>query len=204
MIPGPWLVQGAAWTIGIFPLALLLARGFSGGLTANPIEFLTHQTGTWSLILLCLTLVVTPLRRATGWNRLIGARRTLGLFAFFYASCHLFIYLFFDHLFNPVTVLDDVLKRPYITVGTLSFLLLLPLAITSTQGWIRRLGRRWQLLHRLIYPAVLLSVLHFYWKAASKADVREPLIFAAIVGVLFLARVPIWMARRRERVSRSL
>jgi methionine sulfoxide reductase heme-binding subunit len=191
------IVSAAVWVVCLLPAAALAYRGLTGQLTANPIEYLTLQTGFWALTLLMATLAVTPLRRLTGWNRIIGVRRTLGLFAFFYATVHLLIYITLDRFFEFGDIGADILKRPYITVGFLAFLLLLPLAITSTRGWIRRLGRRWLLLHRLIYLAAALAVLHFYWKKSAKADVSEPLIFAAILAALLLFRAGHFLLRRR-------
>jgi methionine sulfoxide reductase heme-binding subunit len=178
------------------PAALLLRRALTGGLGANPIEFVTLRTGYWALLLLIVTLAVTPVRRLTGWNRLIQLRRPLGLFAFFYATLHLLTYITLDRFFEFGEIWDDIVKRPYITVGFTAFLLLLPLAVTSTRGWIRRLGRRWQLLHRLVYPAAALGVLHFYWKRSSKADIAEPITFAAILAGLLALRLVLWLRRR--------
>jgi methionine sulfoxide reductase heme-binding subunit len=191
----PWL-RAVVWLLCLLPAGLLLWRGITGGLSANPIEYITLQTGFWALTLLMVTLAVTPLRRVTGWNELIRFRRLIGLFAFFYATLHLLTYITLDRFFDFSEIGSDILKRPYITVGFLAFLLLLPLALTSTRGWIRRLGRRWLQLHRLIYPAAALAVLHFYWKKASKADVSEPLLFAGILGILLLLRVAFYFQRR--------
>jgi methionine sulfoxide reductase heme-binding subunit len=192
------LAAAAIWVACLLPAAALVYRGFNGRLTANPIEYLTLQTGFWALTLLMVTLAITPLRRVTGWNRVVRFRRLIGLFAFFYASIHLLIYITLDRFFAFDEIGADILKRPYITVGFLAFLLLVPLAITSTRSWIRRLGRRWLLLHRLVYPAAALAVLHFYWKKASKADVSEPLLFAGILGTLLLFRIAHRFARRQR------
>lgn len=186
------------WLLGLTPLALLVYRGATGRLTANPIEFVTHRTGWWGLTLLCATLAITPLRRLTHWQWLVRIRRLIGLFAFFYISLHLAIWIGLDRFFDWRSIGEDIAKRPYITVGFAAFLMLLPLAITSTRGWTRRLGRRWQTLHRLIYFATAAGVLHFFWKRASKLDVAEPLVFAGILVVLLAARVPIWLERRRR------
>jgi methionine sulfoxide reductase heme-binding subunit len=190
----------AVWAACLLPAAILVQRGFTGGLTANPIEFLTLETGFWALTLLMVTLTITPLRRITGWNRIIRFRRITGLCAFFYATVHLLIYISLDRFFAFGEIGADILKRPYITVGFLAFLLLLPLAVTSTRGWIRRLGPRWQLIHRLIYPATALAVLHFYWKKASKADITEPVLFAAILAALLFFRAA-WFLHRRRTTS---
>jgi sulfoxide reductase heme-binding subunit YedZ len=178
---------------GLAPLSLLLRDALTGGLGANPVEEITHRTGWWALTLLMATLAVTPVRWLTGWNRLAGYRRMIGLFAFFYATLHVLTYFGLDQLFAMDYLVEDVIERPYITVGFTAWLLLIPLALTSTRGWIRRLGRRWQKLHRLVYLAAALGVLHFLWLV--KADTREPLVFAAILVLLLGARV----ARRFAR-----
>lgn len=185
------------WLLCLAPAADLVHRGFTAGLTANPIEFITLRTGWWSLALLTTTLAISPLRRLTGWNALVRFRRLIGLFAFFYATLHFTTYVALDLFFDFRAVAEDIVKRPYITVGFTAFVLLIPLAATSTRGWIRRLGRRWQLIHRAVYLAVPLAVLHYYWKKASKADVSEPLLFAAIVAALLLGRIVIRFAVRR-------
>jgi sulfoxide reductase heme-binding subunit YedZ len=166
----------------LLPLGALVYGGFNGGLGANPLETITHETGEWALRLLLVTLAVTPLREAFGWNRLIQFRRMLGLFAFFYVCLHLSTYLVFDHFFDVQGILEDIIERPYVTLGMTGFLLLLPLAVTSTNGWIRRLGRYWRRLHRIVYVAAIAAVLHFLWLV--KADLREPLIYAAILIML--------------------
>lgn len=145
-----------------------------------------------------VTLAITPLRRITGWNRVIQLRRPLGLFAFFYATLHFLTYVALDLFFDFSAVADDIVKRPYITVGFTAFLLLIPLAATSTRAAIRRLGRNWLRLHRLIYVAAALAVLHFYWKKSAKADVLEPLVFAGILGALLLFRVIQGLRKRRR------
>lgn len=186
--------RALAWAkAGLFvlclaPLAVLIASGVTAGLGPNPVEVLTHTTGDWGLRLLLLTLVATPLRRLTGWGWLLRFRRMLGLFAFFYLSLHLVTYLWLDQFFDWAAILEDVAKRPYITAGFAAFLLLVPLALTSTRGMVRRLGRRWQTLHRLIYPAAILGVLHFLW--LTKADPREPLVYAIVLALLLALRLP--------------
>jgi methionine sulfoxide reductase heme-binding subunit len=185
------------WALCLLPVARLLQRALAGRLTANPIEYITLQTGWWALVLLMATLAITPLRRVTGWNRLIRVRRLIGLFAFFYATLHFLTYITLDRFFDFTEIGADILKRPYITVGFIAFLLLVPLAATSTRGAIRKLGRRWQVLHRAIYPAAALAVLHFYWKKSAKADVSEPLMLALILAVLLSIRVADAVWRRR-------
>ena len=180
------------------PAASLTYRAFvSGDLGVNPIETLTHQTGQWALRLLLLTLAVTPLRRVSGWNRLIAFRRMLGLFAFFYAILHLSIWVVFDHYFTWSTMVEDVLKRPFITAGSVALLLMVPLALTSTTWAIRKLGKRWQALHRLIYLSAAAAVLHFIWK--EKVIINETVMYAAILTVLLGVRVAFAVAKRRAR-----
>jgi methionine sulfoxide reductase heme-binding subunit len=182
------LAKLGVWAIGLLPLLLTAADLWRDTLGANPIEALTHRTGFWALVLLLATLGVTPLRRITGWNAIIQIRRPLGLFAFFYAALHLAIFVGVDHAFAVEQIVTDVLERPYVTAGMAAFLLLVPLAATSTRGMVRRLGgRRWQLLHRLVYPAAGLAVLHFVWLV--KADLRRPLTFGFILLVLLLLRL---------------
>jgi methionine sulfoxide reductase heme-binding subunit len=176
------------WAVGLGPLAWVGWRLASGDLGANPIEAGLHLSGRWALILLLMGLAVTPVRRLTGWGQVVKVRRTLGLFAFLYASLHLLVYMGLDQGLAWTFIVEDVLKRPFITVGMTSFVLLVPLALTSTRGWIRRLGRRWQMLHRLVYLAAALAVLHFYWKV--KADTLWPLVAAGVLAVLLLTRVP--------------
>ena len=181
LTPGAWLVTG-------------LSQGWLG---ANPIEKLTHVTGLTALTLLLLTLSITPLRRITGWNPIIKLRRPMGLFAFFYALAHFSIWFVFDMVFDVTFMIADVIERKYITVGMTALLILIPLAVTSTTGWIRRLGKRWTKLHRAAYVATALGVVHFYWLV--KSDVRLPLLLAACFAVLMLLRVP----RISDAVSRS-
>jgi sulfoxide reductase heme-binding subunit YedZ len=191
------------WVFCLLPAARLVHGAFTDNLTANPIEYITHQTGFWALTLLMVTLAVTPIRRITGWNRIIQLRRPLGLFAFFYLVLHFLTYVSLDRWFDFSTIAEDIAERPYITVGFTAFLLLIPLAVTSTKGWIRRLGKRWTLIHRAIYISAALGVLHFYWKKSAKSDTAEPLLFAAILGVLLLARVVIWLLKRRNAPRRA-
>jgi sulfoxide reductase heme-binding subunit YedZ len=180
----------AVWILGLSPLGWVGWAFLSDALGANPIEALLHVLGRWSLAFLLLGLAVTPLRRLTGWSRVIKVRRLLGLFAFFYALLHFVVYLGVDQGFAWSFILEDIAERPFITVGFAALVLLVPLAVTSTRGWIRRLGPRWGLLHRLVYPAAALAVLHFYWKV--KADTFWPLVAAGALAVLLLSRVPGW------------
>lgn len=188
------------FVVALGPLAWLLFRAFTGRLSANPVEDLTLSTGIWALRFLLITLAITPLRRVTGWNPIIQYRRMLGLFAFFYATVHLAIYLVFDQALDFRFILPDLVKRPYITAGMVAFLAMLPLAITSTKGWIRRLGRRWQALHRLVYLSAAAACLHFIWKV--KVVIGEPVYYAAILGVLLGFRV-LWRFRPAARSRRE-
>jgi sulfoxide reductase heme-binding subunit YedZ len=187
------LWRAAVWLLTLAPLALLAQRVLAGRLTANPIEFLEHFFGLWSLRLLLVTLAVTPLRLITRWPEPLKLRRTLGLWAYVYVCLHFSIYIVFDlNILDPAhaakQLAEDLVKRLYITVGFAGWLFLLPLAITSTDGWQRRLKRRWKTLHRLIYPAALLGVLHFLWLV--KKDLTEPLQYAYILALLMTFRVP--------------
>jgi sulfoxide reductase heme-binding subunit YedZ len=180
------------------PAARLVWRGLAGMLGANPIEAITHATGDWTLQFLLITLAVTPVRRLTGWNRVIGFRRMLGLFAFFYATLHLTTYLWLDKFFAWSDILHDIPKRPFITVGFAAFVLLVPLTLTSTAGAIRRLGgKTWRRLHQLIYVAASLGVVHYWWLV--KADTTWPAIWGSVLGVLFAMRV--WFAARARLVQ---
>lgn len=191
------ILKGTVWLFGLGPLVWTGILFATDGLGANPIEAVLHWAGRSALVLLLAGLSVSPLRRLTGWNRIIKVRRLLGLFAFFYACLHLLIYVGLDQGFAWSYIAEDVVKRPFITVGAAAFLLLVPLAITSTKGWVRRLGKRWQRLHRLVYLAASLGALHFYWKV--KADTFWPLVAATVLAGLLLARVPWWRLRRTDR-----
>jgi len=187
----------------LVPLAMLAWRAFNSGLGANPIEAITHATGDWTLRFLLITLAVTPLRRVTGWNRVIGFRRMLGLFAFFYATLHLFTYLWLDKFFVWADILHDIPKRPFITIGFSAFVLLVPLALTSTAWSIRRLGgRRWRALHRLVYVTAAFGVIHYWWLV--KADITLPAAYACLLGLLFAVRG--WSAAQKaiQRHSAAL
>ena len=172
----------------LLPLMRLIALGIGDGLGANPIEFITRSTGTWTLVGLLVTLSVTPLRRLTGRAELIRYRRMLGLFTFFYACLHFVIYIWLDQFFDPAAIARDIVKRPFITVGFTAFILLIPLAATSTHAMMRRLGRRWQLLHRLIYPIAVLGVIHYLWLV--KKDLTEPLMYGGMLVLLLAVRLP--------------
>ena len=181
----------------LLPLAALGWRALHGELTANPIEFITHATGDWTLRFLVITLCVTPFRKILHLPELIRFRRMLGLFAFFYACLHFTTYIWLDKFFDISEMWKDIAKRKYITVGFTAFLLLIPLAVTSTAGWIRRLGgKRWQRLHRLIYVSAALGVIHYYWLV--KSAVLRPLTYGAIVAVLLLWRLFASLSRKTQ------
>ena len=177
----------------LVPAAMLVAGIFTDDLGANPIEYITHETGWFALAFLVASLAVTPVRRVSGWHEAIRIRRMLGLFAFFYASLHFLTWFVFDHTLDVGGMVEDVVKRPYITVGMTAFLIMVPLAITSNAAMIRRLGRRWQRLHRLAYVAAIAAVVHFWWLV--KADIREPQRWALALALLFGIRL-YWTLRR--------
>ncbi len=196
----------------LVPFALLIWRGFTGNLSADPLAEITNETGIWTLRFVAVTLAITPLRRVTGWNPIIRYRRMLGLFAFFYGTLHFLTYVVADRFASLdfpdgfvawstvvnllAAIWEDVAKRPYITVGFIAFVSMVPLALTSTAGWIRRLGgRNWQRLHRLIYLTGIAAVTHYWWKV--KADTLHPAIYAAIVAVLLGFRVVLAIKRSR-------
>ena len=197
-----WL-KPAIFVLSLIPFVRLFVLGFQNRLGANPIEFVTHSTGFWALTFICITLSVTPLRRLTGWQHLVRLRRMLGLFAFFYASAHLLTYVWFDQWFSLEEIAKDIWKRPFITVGFAAFVLLVPLAITSTNRMIRRLGRRWSQLHRLVYLIAMLGVVHVWWLKEDKNDLSEPWLYAGIVSALLLFRLlyPAWQRTVRLRKS---
>jgi sulfoxide reductase heme-binding subunit YedZ len=189
----------------VFVLALLpflrMAWLVATGQPVNPVEFLQHGSGDWALYLLCATLCVTPLRRFTGMNWLIRLRRMLGLYAFFYASLHFLTFVWFDHNFKVAAIWKDVLKHPYVTVGFAAFVLLIPLAATSTQGMIKRLGRNWTRLHRLIYVIAPLAILHYWWMKAGKHNFQQPIIWGTVVALLLLLRVYWSWSRTRTQAA---
>jgi sulfoxide reductase heme-binding subunit YedZ len=212
-----WILKPAAFAAGLLPAAWLGWAIYTGNLSPNPLEDLTNLTGTWTLRFLCITLAFTPLRRLTGWNEAIRFRRMAGLFAFFYGTLHFLTYSVFDRLLGLIdfpdgivswdtatrlsaSIAEDVYKRPFITVGFTAFVLMLPLALTSTAGMIRRLGgRRWRALHRLVYVSAILGPTHYWWLV--KSDIRYPLGYAAVVALLLSMRL-VWSRRTREAVSR--
>jgi methionine sulfoxide reductase heme-binding subunit len=186
----------------LIPFGQLAYYAYAGELGANPIEFITHFTGDWTLIFILASLSVTPLRKLSGWNGLIRFRRMLGLFAFFYAVLHFSTYLVLDHFFDFHAIVKDVIKRPYITAGFTGFVLMIPLAITSTAGMIRRLGKRWRQLHRLVYFVAIAGVIHFYWLV--KADIRRPVQYGAVLALLLGYRIAAkWAPRIKMRFANN-
>jgi methionine sulfoxide reductase heme-binding subunit len=182
----------------LVPLGILIWRLLTNNLGANPVEFIQHATGDWTLRFLIFTLCITPFRKLLNLPDLIRFRRMLGLFAFFYVCLHFLTYLGPDQSFDLAGMWKDVAKRPFITVGFAGFVSLIPLAITSTTGWIRRIGgKRWQMLHRLIYFAAVCGVIHYYWLV--KSDVRKPLFYGTLVAILLLWRLVSWILKRRNQ-----
>ena len=174
--------------LALIPLTKLSINAYTDNLGANPIEKIIHRTGYWTLVFLLITLTVTPLRRLTGWSWLVRYRRMLGLFAFFYACLHFSTYLVLDQFFDWTSIVKDIVKRPYITIGFPAFVLLIPLAITSNNRCIKLIGgKRWLLLHRLIYPIAIAGVVHFWWSV--KKDISEPLTFAVLLAMLLTIRL---------------
>ena len=199
----PRLTKPALLVAASAPFAWLVYAAFFGDLGTDPVETIARVTGTSALVCLAATLAVTPLRRLTGWNWLIRLRRMLGLFAFFYALLHALDFFVFDHSLSVASILEDVVEHPWVLFGFTALLLLLPLAITSTNGWVRRLGgKRWQRLHRLIYLIAPLAVAHYF--LAVKRDVTSPTLFAIVFGVLLLARLGVRLQGRPAPDRRPL
>ena len=197
------IIKPLVFLAGLYPLLRLVFLGFTNGLTANPVQFITYSTGTWCLVILCVTLAVTPLRRLTGANWMIRLRRMIGLFAFFYALLHFITYIWFDQWFNVPAIIHDIWQRPFILVGFAAFVLLLVLALTSPKAVVRKLGRSWQTLHRAIYLAVGLALLHFWWMKSGKNDLFEPKIYIAVVAVLLGFRVVWALVARIKKQARA-
>jgi methionine sulfoxide reductase heme-binding subunit len=195
-------IKSIAFVLALVPFFALIYLVATDQLV-EPLQYITRNTGSWTLYFLCITLAVTPLRRLSGWNWLLKLRRMMGLYAFFYALLHFTTFLWFDHFFDVQEMLKDVAKRPFITVGFTAFVLLVPLAVTSTNGMVRRLGgKRWQLLHKLVYVIAPLGILHFWWMRAGKHDFNKPILFGLIVIVLLGMRA--WWARAGKPVTRGL
>jgi sulfoxide reductase heme-binding subunit YedZ len=203
------VLKAAVFAAALVPAAALVYGFYTNDLTANPGDYITDQTGSWALAMLVTSLAVTPLRRLTKWNDLIRLRRMIGLFAFFYATLHMLTWVVLFHYFDLSFMVEDVVMRPFITIGMATFLILLALAVTSNRFSIRRLGRRWQALHRLVYVAAVLAVIHFWWLV--KADVTEPQRWAlAVAGLLgfriwwtWRARFRVWWTWPARLLSRS-
>jgi sulfoxide reductase heme-binding subunit YedZ len=194
-------VKPAVFGLSLLPAAWLAFDAYAGRLGVNPIETVTHSTGDWTLRFILIALCVTPLRWLTGQAWILRLRRMLGLFAFFYACLHLTTYLWLDQFFIWQDILADIVKRPFITVGFASFVILAALATTSTDGMLRRLGRRWKTLHRGVYLAAILGVVHFWWLV--KADIREPALYAGLLAVLLGYRVVRALRQRRRQTNRA-
>lgn len=193
--------KAALFTLCLLPLARLVFFAFTDRLGANPIEFVLRSLGTWTLTLLLVTLSITPLRRLTGWNSLIRVRRMLGLFAFFYVCLHFLTYAGVDQSFDLNAIVADVIKRPYITVGFTCFVLLIPLAVTSTNAMQRRLGgKRWQQLHRLVYLIAVGGVVHYLWLV--KKDITQPVLYGLVLALLLGMRI-VWRRRAQAALNRQ-
>jgi methionine sulfoxide reductase heme-binding subunit len=194
------VLKPLAFLLCLGPLLFLVRDAVTGGLGANPIEAVELRTGRWALRFLAFTLAVTPVRLLTGWNGLIRYRRMLGLFAFFYATVHLGAYVGLDMFFDWGDIVEDVVKHPYVTVGLATWLLLLPLAVTSTRGWVRRLGgKRWARLHKLVYVAAITGTVHYLW--AVKKDTFLPLVYLVVFVTLLGWRAALWVARRKRAAA---
>jgi sulfoxide reductase heme-binding subunit YedZ len=192
-------IHSVVVVFAMIPLARLFALGFADRLGANPVEFIMRSLGTWTLVMLCLTLAITPLRWLTGWTWLVRLRRMLGLFCFFYVALHFTTYIWLDQWFDLASIAKDIAKRPYITAGFAAFMLLIPLAVTSTNAMVKRLGgRNWQRLHRVVYLIAMLAILHYWWHKAGKNDFATVSVYALIVAGLLAARLIHW-ARARLR-----
>lgn len=190
-------VKLVIFVVALLPLLRLIERGVHDNLSANPLEFITRATGDWAMYFLCLTLLITPLRRLTQMNWLLRLRRLLGLYVFFYAVLHFLCFLWFDHFFDLEEMGKDILKRPFIAVGFTALVLLVPLAATSTDRMMRQLGRWWGRLHRLIYAVALLAVLHFWWMKLGKNNLQEPMIIVLVMVLLLGSRlIFLWRSRR--------
>jgi len=196
------VVKPALFISALMPLTWLVYGAFTDQLSANPLDDITDETGTWTLRFIVITLSITPLRRITGWNQLLQLRRMFGLFAFFYGSLHFFTYLYFDKFFEWNEILADIPKRPFILAGFTAFSLMIPLAATSTDRITKWMGgKRWQLLHRLIYITAIAGVIHYLWLV--KADTQRPLTYGAIVAVLLLYRVWEWASKRMAKLGQK-
>jgi sulfoxide reductase heme-binding subunit YedZ len=185
--------------ISLLPLVRLVWLGFHDDLGANPIEFATRSTGTWALVFLCITLAMTPMRLLTGWVTWVQWRRMFGLFSFFYACIHFVIWIWLDQSFDLQAMWADVVKRPFITMGVITLTLLIPLALTSNQWAIRALGRRWSLLHKLVYVIACTAIVHYWWHKAGKNDLQTVSIYGFVILLLLLCRLP-WLRERLQKI----
>jgi sulfoxide reductase heme-binding subunit YedZ len=193
-------LKAALFIASLYPLLRLSWFGYSDQLGANPIELITRSLGTWTLVFLFITLTITPLRKLTGWTWLIKLRRMAGLFAFFYASLHFTTYIWLDQFFDLSSIYKDVLKRPFITIGFAAFVLLIPLAITSTNAMMKRMGgKNWQMLHRLVYAIALFGVLHYWWLV--KKDLTQPIIYSALLAILLGYRLWAWQLKNKNALT---
>lgn len=192
------IIKAGLFLLACVPFLRLIIFAYLDQLGANPLEAITRNTGDWTLYMLCITLSITPLRRLSGWNWLLAMRRMLGLFTFFYASLHFLAFYWFDHFFDVQAMLIDVLKRPFIAMGFATFLLLLPLAVTSTNSMMRKLGKRWKTLHQLIYLIILTGLVHFWWMRAGKQNFAQPLLISVIAVVLLGSRVVTWWQNKKK------
>lgn len=197
-VPLP-VAKGLLFALGVVPFARWVLLGFTEGFGANPAEFLSRSSGTWTLVCLLVTLSITPLRQLTKQNMLARMRRMAGLFTFFYAFLHFTTYIWFDQFFDLKATVADIAERPFILLGFCAFLLLIPLAVTSTQGWMRRLGKRWGMLHRAVYLIGVLAIVHYWWHKAGKNDFHEVIWYAAALAALLAWRLlwPYIQAGRR-------
>jgi sulfoxide reductase heme-binding subunit YedZ len=193
-----WL-KSAVFALCLFPAFELAYRAYTADLGVNPIETITRFTGSWALIFLLASLAVTPLRRMSGWNDLVKLRRMIGLFAFFYGGLHFATYVALDHFFDFRAIGNDIIKRPYVTAGFIAFVILVPLALTSNAAMIRRLGKRWQRLHRWVYVAAIAAAIHFYWLV--KADISRPAQYGAVLALLLGYRL--WIKWRPRLLVKS-
>jgi methionine sulfoxide reductase heme-binding subunit len=185
--------------LALVPFVRLFVLGLTDGLGANPVEFVLRSLGTWTLVMLLVTLAVTPVRRVTGWNWLVRLRRMFGLTAFFYATAHFVAFVWIDHFFDWAAIGADLAKRPYLTFGFGAYLLMIPLAVTSTNAMVRRLGgKAWQRLHRLVYLVAVLGVTHYWFHKLAKNDLAEPTLYALVLAVLLAARVVHWSTTTRS------
>ena len=197
-------IKAGLFVLALLPFLRLVVSAFTDRLGANPVEFITRNTGDWTLYFLCITLAVTPLRRLTNWVWLVKLRRMQGLYVFFYAALHFTTFLWFDYAFDITEMWKDVLKKPFITVGFIAFVLLIPLAATSTNAIIKKLGaKNWQRLHRLVYLIASLGILHFWWMKAGKHDFEQPLIFGAIVATMLIMRL-VWHLKAQVKKHSAL